>query len=1121
MNCSHCHAVNRDGARFCRACGATLPVACPACGAEVEAGSRFCDRCGTLQALPSAGPSRRVLAESSSDFALDLTSRRPADAERRQLTVLFCDLAESTRLARQLDPEELREVIRLYQATCVKVIERFDGHVAQYLGDGLLVYFGYPRAHEDDAQRAVRTGLGLLAAMETLNRELAGRRGVRLAGRVGIHTGRVVVGEVGGGGRHEHLALGDTPNMAARLQGLADHDTVVISEATSALVKGYFITQDRGTHVLKGVDTPVRVLQVLGESVAQSRLEAAEATGLTPLVGREAEVTLLRECWARSSVGLGQVVLLSGEAGVGKSRLVRALTERVAAEHNPRPTLRCSPYHTNSAFHPVIEHLQRLLRWQRDDPPEARLAALEKAVLAVELPLAEVVPPVAALLSLPLPAHYPLMTMSPQRQKQKTQEALVAWLLAEAAHRPVLSVWEDLHWADPSTLELLEQILERVPTARLLLVLTCRPEFRPAWALRSHVTPLTLTRLSRVQVEEMVQRVTGEKSLPAEVVRQIVAKTDGIPLFVEELVKTILEAGLVREEAGHYVLSGTLPPLAIPATLQDALMARLDRLAPVKDVAQLAAVLGREFMYETLRAVAPLEEETLRQGLEQLVDAELLFQRGTLPQATYVFKHALIRDAAYESLLRSTRQQYHQRIAQVLELQSAEATSIPPELVAHHYTEAGLGAQAIPYWQRAGQRAIERSAHLEAIAHLTKGLEVLATLPDTPERTRSELDFQLTLGPAWMVIKGWSDSEAKRIYTRARELCQLTGETPQLFPTLWGLWIFYAGRGELGTARELGEQLLALAERVHEPMLLLQACHALGPTLFWLGELELAQPRLRHGIAGYDRQLHRASLRYGGHDPGVCCGIYAAWTLWARGYPAQALKQQLEALRLAQDLAHPYTLSSALHFTAWLHQLRREGPAVQSRLEAAMPIVREHEFVQLLAEEKILQGWALAVEGREETGITQMREGLTAWAAMGVELYRAYQLLQLSEVCARVGQPEAGLQVLSEARAAVPHGEGRFYEAELSRLEGELLLALSPDKHSQAEPCFQRALAVARRQQAKSLELRAAMSLSRLWQRQGRRDEARELLTPVYQWFTEGLDTADLGDAAALLGELS
>src|SRR5882672_8672149 len=514
--------------------------------------------------------------------------------------------------------------------------------------------------------------------MGTLNTRLERDKGMRLAVRIGIHTGPVVVGTMGSGGRHEQLALGETPNLAARLQNLAAPDTVAISSTTHRLVQGYFTCDDCRIHSFKGVETPTRVYTVVGESAAQSRLDVAGDTGLTPLVGREHEVGLLRERWAQSRDGLGQVVLLSGEAGIGKSRLVRVLAERVADEGAPWLTLHCSPYHTNSAFYPVIEHLQRLLQWHRHETPAARLATLEQALQTAGLPLAEVVPLLAALLSLPVPEQYPPLALSAQRQKQKTQEALVAWLLAETARQPVLAVWEDLHWADPSTLELLDLLLDHVPTARMLLVLTARPEFRPPWAPRSYMTPLTLTRLTRHQSEAMVLRVTGGKPLPAEVLAQVVAKTDGIPLFVEELVKTILEAGLVQEAANCYVLTGPLPPLAIPTTLQDALMARLDRLAVVKDVAQLGAVLGREFAYALLRAVAPLDEATVQQALAQLVEAELLYQRGMPPQATYVFKHALIQDTAYQSLLKSTRQQYHQRIAQVLEQQFPETVAMQP-----------------------------------------------------------------------------------------------------------------------------------------------------------------------------------------------------------------------------------------------------------------------------------------------------------------------------------------------------------------------------------------------------------------------------------------------------------
>jgi class 3 adenylate cyclase/predicted ATPase len=1035
--------------------------------------------------------------------------------------VLFCDLADSTRLSSQLDPEDLREVVLAYQATCVEIIQRFDGYIAQYLGDGLLVYFGYPQAHEDDAQRAIRAGLGILDAMGALNTGLERAKGMRLAVRIGIHTGPVVVGTMGSGGRHEQLALGETPNLAARLQSLAAPDTVAISATTHRLVQGYFRCDDLGSPNLKGVETPLRVYRVVEESAAQSRLDVAGATGLTPLVGREHEVGLLQERWAQSRDGLGQVVLLSGEAGIGKSRLVRVLTEQVADEGAPWLTLRCSPYHTNSAFYPVIEHLQRLLQWHRDETSAARLATLEQALQTAGLPLAEVVPLLATLLSLPVPEQYPPLALSPQRQKQKTLEALVTWLLAETVQQPLLAVWEDLHWADPSTLEVLELLLDHVPTARLLLVLTSRPEFRPPWAPRSYVTPLTLTRLPRHHSEEMVLRVTGGKPLPTEVLAQVVAKTDGIPLFVEELVKTVLEAGLMQEDAGRYVLTGPLPPLAIPATLQDALMARLDRLAVVKEVAQLGAVLGREFAYELLQAVAPLDEATLQQALARLVEAELLYQRGLPPQATYVFKHALIQDAAYQSLLRSTRQQVHQRIAQVLEAQFAETVETQPEVLAHHYTEAGLSTQALPYWQRAGERALQRSANLEAISHLTRGLEMLNAFPETSERTHQELTLQITLGPALAVTRGQQAPETERTYARACELARQVGDTPQRFPALWGFWYAHMAQGELQRARELGEEFLGLAQRQPDPLLLVVGHRMLANTVWWQGDLVQAHAHMRQGLALYDPAQHRThAVRYGS-DSGVFCGVLEALNLWMLGYPDQALLGMQETLALARRLAHPFSLAQALHFSALLHQLRRESQAALAQADAELALCTEQGITHYHAWGLLPRGWALAEQGQVAEGIDQIRQGFAGWRATGAGTVWPWFLALLAEACGKAGQSDNGLGALEEALDAVQTKEERLYEAEVYRLKGELLLQQSIAQQGEAEESFQQALVVARRQQAKSLELRAATSLARLWQRQGKRQEAYGLLAPVYGWFTEGFDTADLQEAKALLEALT
>jgi TOMM system kinase/cyclase fusion protein len=1042
-----------------------------------------------------------------------------SDAERRQLTVLFCDLVDSTPLASQLDPEDLREVVRAYQEACAKVIARFDGHIAQYLGDGLLVYFGYPLAHEDDAQRAVRTGLGIVEALGQLNTHLAQERGMHLAVRLGIHTGLVVVGEVGGGTRQEQLALGETPNLAARLQGIAAPNTVVISAATLPLLSGFFACQSLGTPPLKGIAQPLEAYQVLYESMARSRLEAVGSTGLTPLVGREQEVALLRERWAQVKDGLGQVVLLSGEAGIGKSRLVQVLTAHVATEPQAWLTpCQCSPYYQNTALYPMIDLLERVaLRFERGESPQQKLSKLEGLLVQYGLPLAETVPLFAALLSLPLTADYAPLTMSPEQQKQKILQALLMILLRIAAQQPVLFIMEDLHWVDPTTLEFLSLLADQGPTARILVLLTFRPDFSPPWTRRSHLAQVTLSRLPRRQAAEMTGRVAHGKVLPAEVVEQVVAKTDGVPLFVEELTKMVLESGLLQERAERYELTGPLPPLAIPTTLHDSLMARLDRLATVKALAQFGATLGREFSYALLQAVSPWDEGTLRRGLQQLVEAEFLYQQGLPPQATYLFKHALIQDAAYQSLLRSTRQRHHQHIAQVLEARFLELCETQPELLAHHYTEAGLGGQAIPYWQRAGERAIERSAHVEAISHLTKGLDVLKTLPDTPERTQHELALHTAMGVPLRAIKGFGAPEVGQVYARARELCQQVEETPQLVPVLRGLWEFYELQGALQTARELGEQLLTLGQRVHEVESLLVAHNVLGDTLVWLGEFAGARAHLEQGMALYNLQQHRSHAFLYGYDSGVHCLSFGAWALWYLGYPDQALRRIHDALTLAQELSHPFSLAFALAFAAWLHQLRREAQAVQEQAVAIIALSTDQGFLFWVAWGTILRGWALAEQGQSVEGIAQMRQGIAAWRATGAELQRPYYLALLAEAHGKAGQADVGLRVLAEALTAVHTTGERQHEAELYRLKGELLLKQDVPDAQEAERCLRQAVDVARQQQAKSFELRAAMSLSRLWQRQGKCAEARQLLEPIYGWCTEGFDTADLQEARALL----
>jgi TOMM system kinase/cyclase fusion protein len=1051
-----------------------------------------------------------------------LSPAPPPDAERRQLTVMFCDLVDSTKLSSQLDSEDYRDMVRAYQRACSEIIQRYEGHIAQLLGDGLLVYFGYPQAHEDDAHRAVRAGLGILDAMEDLRTRLKQDKGIQLAVRVGIHTGLVVVGAMGGGSRQEQLALGETPNIAARIQGLASSNTVAISDATYRLVQGYFQCQDSGAQALRGISESMHIYHVLRESGATSRLEVAQPRGLTPLVGREQEVGLLVERWEQVKAGHGHVILLTGDAGIGKSRLVQILKEHVANEPHVRWECRSLSYFENTALFPLTDLFQRLLQFYTEDTPDEKFGKLEQALSQYRLPLEESIPLLAPLLLLSIPeSRYAPLNVSPQRQRQKTLETIVAIMLELAERQPVLFILEDLHWTDPSTLEFLNLLIDQTPTASVLMLLTCRPMFQPTWSHRSYLSEITVNRLSPTQVEQIVHRITDGETLPTEVLQQIIAKTDGVPLFVEEMTKAILESGHLKETDGHYELTGSLHALTIPATLQDSLMARLDRLVTAKGIAQLAAVIGRQFSYELLQGVSQLDAMTLQRELGRLVEAELVYQRGLPPQATYVFKHALIQDAAYESLLKSTRQHYHQRIAQVLEEQSPETAEAQPELVAYHYTAAGLIAQSVTYWYKAGQQAIERSAHVEAIAHLRQGLALLQTLPETPAHHQQELLLHIALGTSLRATKSYAAPEVGETYTYARQLCAHLDDPHQFFPVLWGLHGYYNNHAELQTAQELGEQLLPLAQHVQDPAMLIAAHRALGTTLFYLGTVASAHTHFTQGVALYDPSQHRTSTFLYGEDAGVMCHSYTAWTLWSLGYPDQGLTRSKEAVTLAQQSAHPFSLGFALALTAIFHQFRREVRLTQERAEVAISLAQEQGFPHWIAVGSLMCGWGLAQQGQAQEGIEQMSQGLTAWRATGAELARPYWLVLLAEAYGSTGEPEAGLTVLTEALALVDTTGERWYEAELHRLQGELLLQGSSENSTEAETCFHKALDIARSQQAKSLELRAATSLARLWQQQGKRQEAYDLLAPIYGWFTEGFDTADLQETKALLDELA
>ncbi len=867
MRCPTCLLENPEGMRHCGGCGSPLPMQCPRCGGLVPPKFRFCGHCGSE--LGS-------VAEASGTIAVT-----DSGEDRRLLTVLFCDLVGSTALSERLDPEDLREVVRAYQRTASEVVERFSGHVAQFLGDGLLIYFGYPQAHEDDARRAVLAGLGILQAIEGLDARMA-LRGIRLAVRLGIHTGPVVIGRVGTDSSSERLALGSTLNIAARLQGLAEPGTLVLSHSTYKLVEPFFFCLPLGAQALKGVSRPVEVYRVVAEKGAGDPQDTTASGGSAPMVGRENARSRLTEWLACSRHGAGQAVLVVAEPGVGKSRLVRALREQPETRQHTWLPGYCSPYEETSALGPFLHIFRRLFRLRREDGNEEKLRKLEEA-LAGRSASGEALPLLAALLSLPPRESWAPLEMSAQKQKQRTLECIVELLTGMARERPLVFCLEDLHWADPSSLELVGMLVRAAETAPLLVLLTTRPSFNPSAEIQRAAT-LTLDRLNREQSEVIIAGLTRGKALPGLVLEQLLAKADGIPLFLEELTRTVLESGELREDKDRFELGSGTVSVTIPDSLRGSLTARLDRLGTVREVAKLGAVLGREFSYVLIAAISSQDPASLQRGLEQLVRAELLFQRGRLPDATFIFKHALLQEAAYELLLRTTRQQYHLRIAEVLIERFAERAAAQPELVAQHFTAAGHLAPAIAYWLKAGTQAQQRSANLEAIQHLERGVELLAALPASPERDAQELQLQLSLGMALASVDGFVAPKVERALRQAKDLCDRMDDAPELFWVLLGLRNFRQVRGELLEAERLTLRMLELAEARQEPLLLATALSASCMINFYLGDFAKAREHAERSLALGD-SYDAMSLTRAGIETPVGSHAYLSLVLWHLGYP--------------------------------------------------------------------------------------------------------------------------------------------------------------------------------------------------------------------------------------------
>ena len=1070
---------------------------------------------GAKGAALDAAPAGR----SASDRAIDDAPAHQR-AERRQLTVMFIDLVGSTELSQRLDPEDMRAVIFAYHQAVSREIARYDGRVAKLMGDGVLAYFGWPRAHEDDAERAVRAGLAAASATASLR----ATDGKKLAARVGIATGLVVVGDlIGEGAAKEEAVVGDTPNLAARLQALAEPGWVVIAKATKRLVAGLFVAIDLGERELKGFSSSVRSWRIVGEATAESRF-AARHGELGPLVGREAELVFLLELWKRATSGKGQAQLLSGEAGIGKSRLVAALAERLGAEPHVELRYFCSPFHVNSALHPVITQLERAAGFVSDDSSDRRLDKLEALLGRIGMANKESLRLLAALLSIDAPGRLVPPKLPAPTMRARTLVELARQVEAAAAVGPVAVLVEDAHWIDPTTAEWLGMLIERLAELPALLIVTARPEFEPRWKDLSHVPVMPLGRLEADESAAIIERVAGGKKLPLEIAEQIVSNTEGVPLFVEELTKAVLDSGLLVEANDRYLSHGPLPALVIPSTLQDSLMARLDRLASVKETAQISACIGRVFDHRLLAAVSDLSQTKLEQALQQLEQAELVFRSGRASEATYTFKHALVRDTAYQSLLKSRRQHIHGRIAAELEAKFADIGDNEPETVAQHHTLAGQASQAVPWWLKAGQRALKSFAHREAAFHLAKGLELVETLPVSEERLKERLLLQTAMGSALIPAKGWGDPEVLHAFSTARTLAERLGDKAQLFAAVRGESACRTISGDLRAAETLALQCHALgmelAEATGDSAYMLEAHHQLWGANFYLGNYSASEIHANHGMAIYDYDRHRhLAWGYTGHDPGVCCRAFSAQMLCICGNPDQAVTRSREMMALAERDAHPFTMAQALSSFSVVRLMRREFVEARDWAEKGVALCSELVIPLVLGQARAYLGWALVGEGQVDDGIREMREGIEIIAGTGADMGSACYLCALAQACGAKGEAEEGLAVLDRAFAAIVRSDSVYQLPELLRTKAEILLLLDPADEA-AEGWLHRSLVAAREQGARSSELRAALRLAELFSNHGRYTEAREILGPVHAGFREGLDTPDLVEARNLLQRL-
>jgi class 3 adenylate cyclase/predicted ATPase len=1058
-----------------------------------------------LRAIDAVRPARQVrdTTEVSRIGTEAISPVQHRDAEFRQITVMFCDLVGSTQLAEKLDPEDLQKLIDAYRGECSTAIRRYGGEVARYFGDGVMAFFGWPRAHEDDAARAVHAALEIVSGVTKISGP------VTLACRVGVCSGPVIVGETGNSTTSWSMdAVGETPNMAARLQTLAATNTVLISESTRRLVSAAFDFQDLGLQELKGVSEPLHVYLVLAAKNIASRFEAAHAGFLTPLVGRSTELSLLLDRWQKVKEGDGQVIILSGTPGVGKSRLLHELKSHVQQEPHVLLHHQCSPYHSQSAFFPVIEQIEQAVQLTAREADAEKIVKLKAYLPRSIESLTDLVLLIAKLLSIPAENHRELSGLTPQQIKNRTTSALVDMLLAFSIQGPTLCVFEDAHWLDPSTLELLELIISRIDHARVLLIVSCRPEFRPAWITRANTTMHSLTRLSQTEVKTMIRDLLRGGSIPQPLIDQIIEKADGVPLFIEELTSSTLSTPL--RTRGNFEHTAQPALLRVPETLSDALMERLDRVAPSRKLAQIAAVIGREFSHDLLSAASQIDEDDMQSALSLLEQADIIYRVGISPFVRFAFKHVLLRDAIYDSLLRSKRQQIHADIAAILERDFPELAENQPEVLAFHYQEAGNHQLAIRCWFKSGQRALAHSANVEAIANFRKALRLLNALPETPERIKQEIDIQLALGIPLIAVQGYASAETREAFSRARTLCMLLGNIPEYFQALFGLWGHSWMAGTNDEALRMADEFLSRSRALSDPVPLMVAHRVMGSTLLTIGEFQSSRNHFEEAIRLSPSKGKQPLYNLYMVEPQAASLLLLSWDLWFLGYPDQSLSRVSEALALAQDLGHPYTVAFAHYMTSVVHLLRGDAARAFASAEKSFEVSQEQRFSLYVILSRISRGRAVGDLGRLGEARAEIALGLGEARRNGVRFMLPMMETWLAEMHAKAGENEYALSIVEGALANIGDVTGRSWESELHRQRAQILVALNPSKVREAESHLEKSVEVARGQSAKSLELRAATSLAELWRTQGRPDEARALLEPICSWFHEGAETADL-----------